>query len=374
MGKMAPTIVVSGYYGFANSGDEAVLHAIVTALRDEARKAGTDVRIVVLSGDPAESARLHGVEAAHRMRPLAVLGALRRADALISGGGSLLQDVTSAKSMLYYLGILRLAGWLRVPTFIYAQGVGPIRDRVRFGPMIRSAFEACRYISVRDAESKELVSIFGVAPERIDVVPDPVMGMGLSLTPPETPADASELRIGVSVRYWREDRRELDALASGLAAVLEARPDAKVALLPFHLPSDKLASEFVAEKLFAAGAARERVEVHGGTPHPSDMLREVARCDALIGMRLHSLIYAATAGVQPIAISYDPKIDQFMKRLGEAPVGDTESLSAETLASFVLLRLELGKTAWYGEKRAVIEEMQQNSRVPAQQIFRELRI
>ncbi len=377
MDNLARTIVVSGYYGFNNSGDEAVLHAIVAALRDEAKAAGASApRIVVLSGDPAETVRLHGVEAAHRMRPLAVLGALRRADALISGGGSLLQDVTSAKSVLYYLAVLRLARWLRVPTFVYAQGVGPIRDRSRFGPMIRTAFEASRYVSVRDEESKALVASFGVAPERIDVVPDPVMGMGLSLAPTAPPeaGDVASPRIGVSVRFWREDRSELARIAAALELVLEERPDAKIALLPFHLPSDKLASEFVADRLREAGYGPDRVSVHGGAAHPSDMLREVARCELLVGMRLHSLIYAATAGVPPIAVSYDPKIDQFMRRLGEAPVGDTDGLDADALASAVLGRLEDGKTAWYGEKRAAIEEMQQNSRAPAQQIFRELRI
>ena len=377
MDNLARTIVVSGYYGFQNSGDEAVLHAIVTALRDEAKALGAPApRIVVLSGDPAETARLHGVEATHRMRPLAVLGALRRADALISGGGSLLQDVTSAKSVFYYLAVLRLGRWLRVPTFIYAQGVGPIRDRARFGPMIRSAFEKSRYISVRDEESKALVASFGVAAERVNVVPDPVMGMGLSLSsPPASGSGASASpRIGVSVRFWREDRSELARIAAALQSVLAGRADAKVALLPFHLPSDKLASEFIADRLREAGYGPDRVEVHGGAAHPSDMLREVARCDLLVGMRLHSLIYAATAGVPPVAVSYDPKIDQFMRRLGDAPVGDTDGLDADALASAVLERLEVGKNAWYGEKRAAIEEMQQNSRAPAQQIFRELRI
>ena len=372
MGQRVRTIAVSGYYGFRNSGDEAVLHAILSALRDEAREAGVDARIVVLSGAPEETSRLHGVEAVHRMRPFAVLGALRRADALISGGGSLLQDVTSAKSMLYYLGVLGLARLLRVPTYIYAQGVGPIRDRGRFGPMIRSAFDACRYISVRDEESKELVASFGVAPSRIDVVPDPVMGMGLALK--RRPAAGAGGRIGVSLRYWQDDRRELSAVAEGLAAVLRARPDVRVALLPFHLPSDKQASEETAAKLAALGVARDRLDLHPGTDHPSEMLEEVAACDALIGMRLHSLIYAATAGVPPIAISYDPKIDQFMKRLGERPVGDTATLDPAALADAVLRTLEQGKTAWNEEKRDAIATMQRDSRKPAQQIFREMRI
>lgn len=376
MDRVSRTVVLSGYYGFANSGDEAVLHAIVTALREEARAAGIELRIVVLSGNPAETARLHGVEAVHRMRPLAMLGALLRADALISGGGSLLQDVTSAKSMLYYLAVLRLARWLRVPTYIYAQGIGPIRDTARFGPMIRSAFAHCRYVSVRDDESKELLVSYGMEPQRVDIVPDPVMGMGLRLAASfaARQEDAAGPLVGVAVRFWRDDRRDLDAIADGLAGALAVRSDARVALLPFHLPSDKQASDYVAARLAAAGVPPSRLTLHAGAAHPRDMLLAAAACDALVGVRLHSLIYAATAGVPPIAVSYDPKIDQFMKRLGETPAGDTDTLQADALTAAVLQSLQVGRAAWYGAKRAAIEEMQQNSRVPAQQIIFGMRI
>lgn len=372
MGELARTILISGYYGFNNSGDEAVLQGIVSALRDEAAAAGVAARIVVLSGSPEETARVHGVEAVHRMRPLAVLGAMRRADALVSGGGSLLQDVTSAKSMLYYLAVIRLARWLRKPVFIYAQGIGPIRARDRFGPMIRSAFASARYVSVRDVESKELLTSFGLPPERIDVVPDPVMGLGVSA--PAAREERAEARLGVSVRYWRDDRRELDAIAESLARICEARPLARIAFLPFHLPADREASRYVAERLGASGVDASRFEVHPGAEHPRDMLREVAGCDALIGMRLHSLIYAATAGVPPIGVSYDPKIDQFLRRLGETPAGTTDDLDPARLAEAVIERLEQGQAAWYKHNQTKIEQMQQNSRKPAQHLVRELRI
>lgn len=372
MGKMARTIVLSGYYGFANSGDEAVLHAIITALRQEAAAAEVDLRVIVLSGNPAETARIHGVEAAHRMRPFAVLRSLMRADALVSGGGSLLQDVTSAKSMHYYLAVIRLAQWLGKPVFIYAQGIGPIARRNRFAPMIRTLFQRCRYISVRDPESKALVASFGLDAGRIEVVPDPVMGLGNGVKAAKP--DGGVRRLGVSVRFWREDRRELEAIAEGLIGVMEERGDVQVELLPFHLPADRQASEFVADRMAGRASLRERIHIHRGTEHPRDMLKEVAACDALLGMRLHSLIYAATSGVPPIAVSYDPKIDYFMHWLGETPVGATETLEAEQVKKAVLLQLDLGKTAWCGDKYEIIGKMQQNSLKPAQQIFREFRI
>jgi len=94
-------IVISGYYGFGNAGDEAILEAMVRDLRALAPGA----RLVVLSADPAATAARCGVEAVPRMHLPSVLGALRGADLFISGGGSLLQDATSWRSVPYYAGI-----------------------------------------------------------------------------------------------------------------------------------------------------------------------------------------------------------------------------------------------------------------------------
>ena len=81
---------------------------------------------------------------------------------MISGGGSLLQDATSPKTIPYYLGVLKIAQWLGKPTFIYAQGVGPV-NRKLFYPMIRSIFRKCTYISVRDMQSGELLQSMGIS-------------------------------------------------------------------------------------------------------------------------------------------------------------------------------------------------------------------
>ena len=98
-------ILISGYYGFGNAGDEAVLAAILASLRRQVPEAQCDV----LSIDPKTTTRLHGIPAYHRARPREVLTALRRCDLFVSGGGSLLQDVTSLNSLLFYLAQIRLA-------------------------------------------------------------------------------------------------------------------------------------------------------------------------------------------------------------------------------------------------------------------------
>ena len=107
-------ILISGYYGFDNIGDESILRTLVTSLRERI----PDCSLTVLSHDPAATREKYGVEAVERMSPLAIARAVRRCDMLISGGGSLLQDVTSSKSLHYYLAIIRFAQLLGKKVFI----------------------------------------------------------------------------------------------------------------------------------------------------------------------------------------------------------------------------------------------------------------
>src|SRR5690606_28423490 len=118
----------------------------------------------------------------------------------ISGGGSLLQDATSAKTIPYYTGVLKLAQLLGTPTYIYSQGIGPVH-RGWMNPLIRGVMTKSRYISVRDAESAALLGRIGVKGDRIAIVPDPVMGLPLpSGASGDEPAADGLPVIGVSVR------------------------------------------------------------------------------------------------------------------------------------------------------------------------------
>jgi polysaccharide pyruvyl transferase CsaB len=361
-------LVLSGYYGFRNSGDEAVLQSILLALEDQGARHGFRVEPVVLSIDPELTRRMYGVEACHRMRYAEVSAAIRSSDGLISGGGSLLQDATSAKTIPYYLGIIKLAQLFGKPTFIYSQGIGPVGRRMFF-PWIRGVFRKAAYISVRDRESAELLASMGLrAP--VEVVPDPVMG--LPLRPSEfarsdsvAAATGGVRTIGVSVRFWNVDRSELTGLATALERVLAELDDVQVRFLPFHLPSDEEASDYVAALLPREQQAR--VTVARGIDHPQHMLAEAAACDLVVGMRLHSLIYAASQRVPMVGISYDPKIDQFLHRLQMLPIATTASFEADTVARECILLLQ-GKQEWQAGKQAAIEELKRQAQLPAQQI------
>ncbi|MFC4100375.1 polysaccharide pyruvyl transferase CsaB [Paenibacillus xanthanilyticus] len=367
-------VVISGYYGFRNSGDEAVLKSILFALEEEARQQGVRIEPVVLSIDPAWTTQMYGVEAVHRMRLAEVIRAIRSSDGLISGGGSLLQDATGALTIPYYTGVLKLAQLLRKPTFIYAQGIGPVNRRW-MDPLIRGVMRRSAYVSVRDAESAALLGRIGVSAERIDIVPDPVMGLplpeGMAAGSNSSVSDESAAPvIGVSLRHWRKDGADLTRAAEALRALARSRA-VRLRFLPFHTPSDVESSRLVMEQLGELGPGSS-AEIASPGDDPQHMLKAVSECDVLFGMRLHALIYAANQSVPMLGLSYDPKIDQFLKRVGLTAIGTTEQLNPDMFVAEVGRLLDR-REEWLSTHKAAIEQLKQEARRPAKQIASLLR-
>jgi polysaccharide pyruvyl transferase CsaB len=147
---------LSGYYGYGNAGDEAVLAAILEAL--QAQKPGA--QFTIASGDPAATKARFGTEysldAVPRQGPRQLAAAIKRCDVFISGGGSLLQDVTSLRNIVYYTSLMRFARLSRKPVAVYAQGIGPLL-RPLSQKLARAAVQSARVITVRDEDSKTLL-------------------------------------------------------------------------------------------------------------------------------------------------------------------------------------------------------------------------
>lgn len=365
MGSKVKRLVLSGYYGFGNSGDEAVLLSILTALKQESERQGVQLEPIVLSIRPEETEAVYGVKAVHRFRLREVSETVRRCDGLISGGGSLLQDATGWKTIPYYLAVLKLAQWYRKPTFVYAQGIGPV-NRKWFYPAIRGVLGKCQYLSVRDAESAELLRRIGINRDRIEIVPDPVMGMSQVERAAQSASNRIRPVIGVSVRFWNTDRTELDGIAQSLRSIAAARPDIIIRFLPFHIPDDVAASRYVADRL--VGIPPEcSVEFAEGAVHPQQMFTEVGACDLLIGMRLHALIYAASQFVPLVGISYDPKIDQFVNRLGMKAAASTSRFEPAAVVEQAVHLLN-HRDDWMKEKEAGIVQLRKEAQAPAKQL------
>ncbi|HEV8354415.1 MAG TPA: polysaccharide pyruvyl transferase CsaB [bacterium] len=314
-------VVVSGYFGFDNLGDEAILSAMLAALRPRLPGAS----FVALSGDPASTERQHGIAAVPRIGPGA-LRAVAGADLLLSGGGSLIQDVTSARSALYYLGMLRAGRGLARRAMMYAQGIGPI-DRPWLRTLTGWVCSGVDVLTVRDEDSRRLLQSCGVR-RPIEVVADPAFA--LEAAPPDRAVAllgaARGPRIGVAVRPWG-DNAYLAPLLAGLRQLRE-QVGGEIILLVFHRTKD--------EALSARAASELGGRVISGVA-PDEMLAVIGAMDLVVGARLHALICAVAAGVAPVAVGYDPKVEALVRRTGIGalpPVGSlTASATARTLSA-----------------------------------------
>ncbi len=301
---MNPRFLISGYYGFGNLGDEALLQVTVEHLR----RRWPGCAIDVLSGDPARTAEAYGVEATPRMEFARVRGAIDRADVVLSGGGGLLQNATSLRSLLYYGGVIRAAVRAGKPAMVFAQSVGPLDFWGR--AVVRNFCKGVAGATVRDEPSRALLSSLlpGV---RVERAADPVFlfepdGEPLDLAAEGLAPDGAPLVI-VSVRRWNGAEATAAALAVAVDR-LTGEHGARVAFVPLGGPPD-------------ADAATAVIRKCASTPvllpdYPLGQAAQViGRASLVIGMRLHALIIAARLGVPFLALPYDPKVTGLLDAL-----------------------------------------------------------
>ena len=310
-------LTLSGYYGYGNAGDEAVLAGLVQGFHT-ARPAG-DLELVALSGDPAETARMHGIGATDRYKPAALVRAIARSDVFLSGGGSLLQDVTSAHSLFYYLGVVRLAQMLGKPTMFIAQGIGPLA-LPRSRRLTASVANRLKAITVRDSDSAQLLRDIGVTKPPIEVTADPALLLG-----PES-QQRTEGTFGVALRPWHRQEKLADHVAEACRRVFGERHALLITMQP---RADTVVMEQFSRK-WHQGKQTTLSPAESGLPA---LLTGLASCEIVIGMRLHALILAAACGVPSVALSYDPKVDAFMRASGQGDaVSDLQFSDSDAFA------------------------------------------
>lgn len=287
-------LLVSGYAGAGNVGDEAILAGLLRTLRTSPDTAGFPV--TVLSSDPAATERVHEVAAVPRLGA-ATIAAIRRADGLISGGGGLFQDVTSGRPPLYYGGVTMLARALGRPYVLLAQGIGPLGGWPQ-RRMTAHVLAHAALVSVRDPGSMALVRELGVR-RPVSLVPDLAFGI-------EPPRGSHGDRVVVAARGRGLQSSRLSWLRDGVASVAGAD---EVVVIPMHEPADRAASAALAD-----GLARARVAPAAQVV--DDAARTIASARLVVAMRLHALVLATLAGVPAIAVPYDIKVAAFATSVG----------------------------------------------------------
>lgn len=323
-------VLISGYYGFANAGDEAMLTAIIGALK----KNRPDTEIVVISGQPRETTKWHGVKSISRLNGLAIIWQLLKTDLLISGGGSLLQDVTSKRSLYYYLSIIVMAKLFLKKVILYGHGIGPINANLA-RTVTKHVCNCVDRITVRDTGSKEELESLGVT-QNITVTSDPVFAIN------PVPKDIgrkildkygvhTKAIIGVSIRKWRGLSNYQNILASVCDEIIN-KYDVAIVFVPLQYPEDVLACEEITSKMKNKKQAIIMKECYTTT----EFMSIVGNFELLIGVRLHALIFAAVMGVPVIGLSYDPKIDRFLLGIQTKAIGTLDTIDEQTLLKKII--------------------------------------
>ncbi len=283
-------VVLSGYYGFANTGDEAILLAITRELK---RLGHTPI---VLSQTPSDTAQKYGVTSKARMQPLELLDALWSADALLSGGGGLLQDKTSARTLTYYLTIIRIARLFGKKVAIFNQSIGPLSRNGE--KSVASALKGINAI-VREKTSQAYLERLGI-PTKLGGDP------ALLLEAKAVSRDANTVVLAP-----RGGQPGATAKLAELARVL-IQNGKRVIALSFQPGVDT--SELEAFKTITGVQLEE-------TADPDRALEIIAGAGAVVGVRLHAVILGAAAGTTFYGISYDPKVAAFCQDAGALSLG-----------------------------------------------------
>lgn len=295
---VSQSVLVCGYYGEHNLGDDALLDALLRQLPD-------GISPVVTAFDQAEVESRHPVATVQRRSFRAVLSGLNHCSALVLGGGSLLQDATSFRSLLYYAALITAARLQGKPVLLWAQGLGPLQRR-RSRALVRGLLPLASGITWRDPASARLARQLGVAaPHGSDAV--------WSL-----PREHWLGRGGPIVVCWRSTPQLQGSAWSPYLQALEQlaqRQEREVIWLPFHRDQDSsLLAQLTQQGLVGEALQRCSRLVIARTPAEAMALFRTA--GVVVAMRLHALILAALSGSPVSALSYDPKVQVCATELG----------------------------------------------------------
>ena len=323
-------VLICGAYGFGNAGDDAILQAII----GEMRRIDANMPVTVISRRPKDTRSAYGVNACNRFHYLAIRRVLRRSQLFISGGGSLMQDVTSRMSLWYYLSTIRLAHRCGCKVQMYGCGIGPVIRESHRRMSARVLNANVDAITLREPDSLDELRAMGVDKPEILLTADP------ALTLRQAPADQTDsvlLRAGIpphgryicfALRRWKgfEEKAPLFSKAAeyayrtyGLTPVFAA--------VEKHLDPG-------ANQLAARGLSVPHYFLNdaGGA---GTIIGALSRMEIVVSMRLHALIFAAGQGIPLAGVVYDPKVSAFLRYIGQEQFVDLDALTEESLRQMI---------------------------------------
>ena len=338
----APKIVIQGWYGNGNLGDEIILESMLTELRGHFPNAS----FVVISDNPEDTMRRHGVESLRRgggrIQRFRRLHALTDADLFILGGGELLKPYGSSEvSVLTWLGPLELAHEMGVPTMTWAVGVSKALSP-RAKALTKEVLSKTDAVTVRDQHSLEVLHELGV--RKAQLTADPAF-----LFPGLHPGRRGHVnphrtKVSVFVTKWYVNRSVISdpelwgRFERGVADCLDGLIETygtEVRFIPMMVGEIDEDDRGVAREIAALTRNRDSIELFENAVSPKELLKLISESNLVIGMRLHSLILSAALKVPSLAIEYQSKVRRFSISMGVADwvveISDSSAASIQEL-------------------------------------------
>jgi polysaccharide pyruvyl transferase CsaB len=313
---VAYKLLLAGYFGCGNLGDDAVLEGFLCAI-DPKR-----YDVTALSGNPEETFRGLGAPSVQRRDMKAVAKAISACDCLVFPGGSIFQDVTSVKSAIYYSQLVLKARKAGKKVALLGQGIGPLNSFIGKRAAI-SAFRAADVLAVRDPGSVQTLELLGLR-GRARVTADMAFLLPKPNTDQQTFAVGDRRTIGVAPRpIGKTNDKVIEVFGEFSRLLFEAN------FMPILIEMDRQHdNDLIAAISKSQGGKIPDIRK---LQSPKQLQQRLVRMDGLVAMRLHAGILSATVGLPPLMVSYDPKVAAFSKLMGLGAPPDFEHLTGSRL-------------------------------------------
>lgn len=323
-------VTICGSYGRGNAGDDAILKALI----GEISEIDSNARICVMSRNPLQTKLKYRVRSIYTFNVFKMLSAMSKSHLYLNGGGSLIQDSTSSRSLYFYLFTIVSARLMRCRVMMYGCGIGPVRLLInrRASKWVINKF--VNRITLRDPGSMHELVKMGVTVPKTTLAADPT----LSLSPADDTViqsaffteDLSEKKdyIGIAMRYWKNFGDKVDDIAAAVDFACE-----KYNLIPLLIPMER-GKDMPVAKLIAS-KMKTKAHILSGEYDIHTMIGILSRMKLIVAMRLHALIFGAGRRVPVIGISYDDKVRGFMDYIGYDLCVSYDELDLDMLKSFI---------------------------------------
>lgn len=357
--------IISGYYGFNNIGDDAMLRSII----DNLKRQKPDISLLVLSKKPEETSRNYGVITINRKNIFTVYSAMKKAKLFIYGGGNIIQDSTSTRSLMYYLGTAWLAKKLKLKVMFYANGIGPINKPMNTD-FSRKILNRADVITVREILSYNELKKMGITKPKIILTADAALAVKVDehislqkiLASEGIPLDGKY--AGFSVRkcpgFEKHEHGKYEQTIADIADYVYSKYNLKPVFIPMEYQVDIITIKNIVSKM------KTKSYVINGNHSVSETFAIIGKMDIMIAMRLHALIFSAYMNVPIIGISYQPKVEGFLEYVNQPSVSNVKELTFDNLRlkiDFVMQNQDTIKAELAESVDALINKAEENSRL-----------